>query len=800
VIVLTLAIGMGAAVGVFAVINATLINELPYPEADRLVVLSTDSGQYFSRPGFRRLKNTPFGLDLPAAVEVLQFVLTSSAMPERVWGRRISTDMIRLLGLTNTNRPIIGRLFDSDLTKGENEVVVSYRSWINRYGGNPAVVGTSVTLDGVTRQVVGVLGPRVDLFLDSEFLLPLDVDGPYGYEERRRTLQVFGRLRPADDASNLEARLMLFFRSLPGSPHGHVEFVQEKLVHGFRTTLLTMWLAALLVLLVCCLNFASMLSTRFWSRRAELALRIRLGATEGRLVRQLVTEGLLVSVAGGSMGVLLAWMTREVFVKALTNDTVTSAAVTFDWRVIGVVGLGCAAIGVYFTLKTARRLSSASISPAGGRPVMPQRRVVSAIQVTAAMMLVATSAALIQSLARLQSFEVGYEVDDAVTVRFDLPADSWANIKAIGQFVGRTQEAISAIPGVRRVSAASALPHSTTSNQFVFFQLEHEPSYVLDEPEPVPLGSPPLPPPPPPPPDAPADERWAVFHRALSFATAPGFFQTMGVPVLLGRDFSESDHASSERVVIINEAFARRYFRNGNPLSKRLRPNPNGEWMTVVGVVGNVRRSSLDDQVRSEFYRPYLQSVGYASFGYPFLSPVNHVAFVVKTQLSPPDVSRAIRSAVFDINRRVTIAELSTLRAELDSGLEERSRLLRLFVALSLLTLVLAAIGVYSVTSYFVRQRLPELGVRAALGATRAQIIWLPLRDSLVALSIGLPIGLLLSIAAAAVLRRVLSDIQPYDWSVLFMAASTLAACVVIAAYAAAKRGAAADPAVHMNS
>ncbi len=453
VIVLTLAIGMGAAVGVFAVINATLINELPYPEANRLVVLSTETGQNFSRPALRRLKNMPFGLELPSAAETRQFVLTSSAMPERVWGRRISTDMTRLLGLTDMNRPVIGRLFDTDLTKGENEVLVSYRSWINRYGGNPAILGTSVTLDGVTRQVVGVLGPRVDLFSDAEFLLPLDVDGPYGYDERRRTLQILGRLPPGDDAADMEARLMCFFRSLPrgqfgqvsspGGQGGHVEFVQDNVVHGFRTTLLTMWLAALLVLLVCCLNFASMLSTRFWSRRAELALRVRLGATEGRLIRQLVTEGVLISIAGGSMGVLLAWMTREVFVKALTNDAVTSAAVTFDWKVIAVVGLACAGIGILFTLKTARHLSSASISPAGGRPVMPRRRVVSAIQVTAAMVLVATSAALIQSLARLQSFDVGYDVDDAVTVRFDLPGDSWANIKAIGEFVGRTQEAIS---------------------------------------------------------------------------------------------------------------------------------------------------------------------------------------------------------------------------------------------------------------------------------------------------------------------------------------------------------------------
>jgi putative ABC transport system permease protein len=291
-----------------------------------------------------------------------------------------------------------------------------------------------------------------------------------------------------------------------------------------------------------------------------------------------------------------------------------------------------------------------------------------------------------------------------------------------------------------------------------------------------------------------------VYHRTLSFVAAPGFFRTMGIPVLQGRDFGESDNATSEDVVIINAAFARRYFANENPLSRRIRLNPWSSWMTVVGVVGNIRRPSLDDQVRSEFYRPYGQIGEYVTFGYPFLGPINRVAFVVKTPLSPAEIGRAISPAIFAVDRNLTFAELSTLRAALDDGLEERRNLLRLFVALSSLTLVLAAIGVYSVTDYFVRQRLPELSVRAALGATRWQVIWVPMRDSCVVLSIGLPIGLLLSIAAAALLRRILPDVQPYDWTVLFLATAGLAGCVVIAAYAAARRGAGADPIVHMNA
>jgi hypothetical protein len=311
---------------------------------------------------------------------------------------------------------------------------------------------------------------------------------------------------------------------------------------------------------------------------------------------------------------------------------------------------------------------------------------------------------------------------------------------------------------------------------------------------------PPMPPPPPPPPDAPASERWAHFHRALSFVTSPGFFGAMGVPVLQGRDFTASDNRSAERVVIVNEAFARRYFPDGNPLSKRLRFAPRANWMTVVGVVGNIRRSSLDDNIRSEFYWPYAQISEDGPSGWPFTTPVNRVSFVIKTPLPPSEVRRAMAPVVFGLDRSLAIAELSTLRDSLDSRLEERRGLLRLFVALSSLTLVIAAIGLYGLTSYFVRQRLPELSIRAALGASRRQIVWLPMRDSVIVLSIGLPIGLLLSIGAAGQLQQIVSSVEPYEWRVLFMAMAVLAGCTLIAAYAAARRGARADPNVYMNA
>lgn len=799
VIISTLALGMGAAIGVFAVINATLLADLPYPEANRLVMLSTDRGQFFSRPAFRRLKTNPAGLELPAATESQPMVLTSSAMPERLWVQRISIEMTRLLGLTDVNRPILGRLYDTDQTKAEHEVLLTHRAWRNRFGARPGVLGESVTLDGITRQIVGVLGPRVDLFPESEFLLPLNEnDGLFAYNATHRTLQIFGRLPDGLAAADMTARLAPFFRSLPASPRGQVEFVQDRVVQGFRTTLLTMWLAALFVLLVCCLNFATLLSTRFWARGSEFALRVRLGATEGRLVRQLVTEGILVSIAGGIAGVLLAWMTRGILVKALTNDAMTAATITFDAWLIAAVAFSCAAIGILFTLKTARQVSATSLSPAGGRPVMPRRRIVSAVHVAAAMVLVGTSAALIQSLARLQTFEVGYDVDDTVTVRVDLPPDTTKDTAAIAEFVGRAQAALAAIPGIERVSATSALPHVTSSGYLVLFQLEQEPPYEIT-PEPAPLGAPPLPPPPPPPPSAPPSERYAVYHRALSFVTTPGFFQTMGIPVVRGRSFADSDDASAERVAIINEAFARRYFAHTDPLFKRIRRNPRSEWMTVVGVVRDIRRSSMYDQARAEFYRPYEQMTNESS-GSAFEGPVNRVALVAKTERSADDVNPAIRSALFSLDRQAIVAEVSTLRAGLDARLEERRNLLRLFVALSSLTLVLAATGVYGVTNYFVRQRLPELGVRAALGATRRQLIWLPMRDSVVVLAMGLPIGLLCSVVTVALVRPFLPDVQPYDWSVLFKAASVLAGCVGIAAYVAARRGALADPVVYMNA
>jgi hypothetical protein len=592
----------------------------------------------------------------------------------------------------------------------------------------------------------------------------------------------------------------MFFRSLPPAQLVRVELVQDKVVQGFRASLLAMWSAALLVLLVCCLNFSSLLSTRFWSRRAEFALRVRLGATRERLIRQLVTEGVLLAAAGGILGALLAWLAREILVKTLTHDLINPAVVTFDWNVLAAMGLVCAAIGIVFTLSAARYVSTLSVSPNGGRPVMPRQRWIAAAQLTTAMVLIGSSGALIQSLGRLQTFEVGYDVDNAVTVRFDLPADTYRTRSSVAGFVSHMLQTMSAIPGVQRVSATSALPQLTGPRQFAHFVLEREPTYVLGPPEPMPVGWPPLPPPPPPPPGQPLGPA-VVFHRALSFIAGPEFFATMGVPIRQGRDFANSDNAASEGAVIVNEAFARRYFADVNPLLKRLRVHPKTKWLTVVGVVGNIRRFSQDDQVRAEFYRPYGQ-IGetFEPWDYSFFVPINSVSFVLKTQLAPSAIRSAIRPAVFAIDRQLPIAELSTLRETLDDRLEERRTLLQLFVGLSLLTLVLAVSGVYGVTNYFVRERLPELSVRSALGATRAQLIWLPMRDSALVLLLGLPIGVILSIGAAGQLQRIVSSVEPYDWSVLLLATVVLGGCVLIAAYTAARRGAVADPLMYMNS
>ena len=221
-----------------------------------------------------------------------------------------------------------------------------------------------------------------------------------------------------------------------------------------------------------------------------------------------------------------------------------------------------------------------------------------------------------------------------MTVRFDLPADTYRTRSSVAGFVSHMAQTMSAIPGVQRVSATSALPQLTGPRQFAHFVLEREPTYVLGPPEPMPVGWPPLPPPPPPPPGQPLGPA-VVFHRALSFLAGPGFFGTMGVPIRQGRDFANSDNAASEGVVIVNEAFARRYFADVNPLLKRLRVHPKTKWLTVVGVVGNIRRFSQDDQVRAEFYRPYGQ-IGetFEPWDYSFFVPIHSVSFVLKTELS----------------------------------------------------------------------------------------------------------------------------------------------------------------------
>ena len=812
--VLSLAIGIGATTAVFAVIDKTLLQPLPYPDAERLIVISTSLSRYLSAPAFRRLLEQNRAVEDLWAAEGREYILHSQGLPELVRGHRISIGAVGLLGMAGKLRPQLGRPFgasdfDSD---ADSVVLITHRAWVNRFGASPEVVGTDVTLDAFPRRIVGVLPEPFDFFPTSEFLLPLRLDEADSYDEFLRTLEVFGRLPVGSEPAMAQVKLGAFFSTMRPLQRGRVELVSERMVQGFRLTLLTLWLATLLVLLVCCVNFGSLLAARSVARRRELAVRVALGATRARLIRQLLTEATSISMVAGLCGVLLARSTRDTLVAALTVQSVRPSDVPFDWLTIVFATALSIAIGVCFSLHSARRATAARAlsralndndSPVSGHlsgrgHLLSRRWLVGSIQVAITTALLVAGGVLLRNLALAQAADIGYRPDDAVTLAYDLPTDRYPTDARASEFIRQLSASIRHLPGVTAVAATSALPLRTPVMQMSSFTLEREPLHTIGRPEPMPPGWPPAPPPPPPPPGRPAVPPSALSFHALSFNVSPGFFAAMGIPVLQGREFDARDLSSSLPVVVVNEVFAQRYWGATSPLGQRIETT---RWLTVIGVVGNVMRFPQDSHVRSELYRPFEQTVDLrALVGGIRGERIRRVEFVVRTRVSPDQIARAVAPVVYDIDEKLPLTRVSTLTSEIEAGTAPQRSLLRLFLALSGIALVLTGIGVHGVTSDFVRQRRREMSIRAALGATRQHLLWLAMRDGIAVLAIGLPAGTLLALGGSPRLQQLVQGAVSSDWRVLATVAALLGAVVFSASYAAARRAASADPVTFMKT
>jgi ABC-type antimicrobial peptide transport system permease subunit len=761
-------------------------------------------------------------LDHLTAAEAHGFLMNFGNQAVLVNGHRVSAEVVALLGLNGPLHPETGRAFiPSEFTPESQPVVaISHRLWRTRYASSESIIGQTITADGTPFRVVGVLSRNFDFFPDSDLLVPLTFSEPGTYSEYARTLELYGSLRPGLTPDLAALMLTGKTRYFLPTQVVSVESVRERVFRGFRPTVKILSVVSLIILVVGCLNFATLLTVRSADRQQELAVRIAMGAGRHRIVRQLVTEALVLSVVGGAAGVLLAYTGRGVLAGNATEGMLELSR-NLEWRVIAFATLLAVSTGVLLSIGPARRATarvdlesalrdSVSSRPAGRAPFgFGGNWLVGSIQVAFTMVLLVGAALLVKSLVRIQSFDPGYDSNHTVTLRFDLPRTRYRTDADVARFVEVLTDRIRAVPGVQDAGAASSLPFFVGALGMRMVLLEG-PIHVSGPPEAMPLGWR-VPPPPPPPPGMteipPLD-----FFPTLSCEVDPAFFRTMRIPLIKGRDFTPFDSAASPPVVIINQAMAARYWGDADPVGRRMRLGPLFPWKTIVGVVGNIRRFARDDEIRSEYYEPFAQAGDqrrfFARLGADLErrglivreAPTSPAMVVVRSQLNRRAIANAVAPLVRTIDPALPIAQVSSLREALDNAIADRRFILSHVVGFAVLALLLATVGVYAVTSHVVRRRGHELGIRAALGARGAHLVWLAMREGVVVAVVGAFIGGLLSIALTPQLRAFLYEVNPWDWSTLSLVALLLVPTVICASYFPARRAARVDPLTALKS
>ena len=812
--IVSLAIGIAATTAVFTLINTALLKALPYPAVDRLLTITRDGSRYLSLSDFRDLQSGATNIEHLAAIQTRDFVLAADGHPEQIRGQRITASFPALVGLDSTLAPLVGRSFaPADFEPGQPAVaLISHRLWTRRFASDRAIVGRAIALDAAATTIIGVLPAAFDLFPDSEILEPMPptfaggAGGAGGNDRLYRYLEVLGRLSPDTTLARAEATLTARMSRGPDSPPVRLAFVRELLVKNVRRVLLTMWVMTGLVLAVACLNFANLLTARAAARQQELAVRVSLGGRRLRLARQLVIEALVLVAIGGALGLFLAHFGARLLVAAMPQQFLGAGSVSIDGRIVGFTVMLSALCGVAFAALPALRVS-ASAERAGSLlscgalragPAMLRRThtMLNALQVALTLALLVTAALFVKSFWQLARVEPGYQARGAVTLRFDLPGARFPDTASVARLTEALGQSLRALPGVQAVGETSTLPLSPIGTEFRAFTIENGPTDVGPA-EIAPPGLPPPPPPPLPPGGAPAIV--PRFFQAVHAKVGPGFFNAMGIPLVAGRAFTTADRAGTLPVTIVNRAFADRYFPGTDPIGRRIRLSPVTPWTTVVGIVGNIRRFARDDAYRSEFYRPFTQVGAVRTSDGGGTPPATSVMFVVRTSRGPDDIAQSTRVILARLDPALPVAQVGTLQGAIDDTVAQQRLLLRLFLAFAVATLIVAAVGVYGVTTYVVSRRQHEMAVRVALGARPSSIEALIVGQALPVIGIGLALGLAATVGLSRSVGPYLFRVSPLDGWAYGVMAAILAVVVTVASYLPARRAGRVDPLIALK-
>jgi predicted permease len=744
-----LALGIGATTVMFTVINGVLLKPLSYPEPDRLLTVHGYTEQLgevwgFSSLDFADARRQARSLAM-AAWTYGGGTISAPGEPEYLDGRQISAELFSVLGI-----PVLkGRTFGpaEDRPGAAPVAIISYGLWQRRYGGHAAVVGQPLVFEGKAYTVAGVAPAGFQLSGEADVFTPLDQDTePRRRNRAARFIHVVARLRPGVALAEAGAELTLIARNLATQyPTSNAGFgllarpLQQELVGDIRSTLWLLLAAVGLVLLIACVNVASLLLARAMSREREFAMRVALGAGRSRLARQCLTESAVLGLCGGGLGVLLAAVSIRPFVAFWPGSLPRAAEIGLDWRVC-LFTLGVSLVsGVLFGLAPAVRVPALSLEQAlraGSRSIpASSRRLYSAFvvsEIALAVVLLVSAGMLGRTLLTLSALNPGVDVHNVLTSRFALSPGALGNPAQIRAAWQDVLDRAGRVPGVESVSLADIIPMRVGENTLTYSA--------------SPAG--------PPPNQAPL---------ALASTVTPDYLKVMGIPLRAGRFFTEHDRSDSERVVVIDDNLAHHAFGGAEAVGQRLWiPAMGPAPVQIVGVVGHVRHWGLagDDQsrVRDQMYSPFAQLPAPLL---RFFSSVMSIA--VRTRIPPLNVVEPLRRELRGAAGDQALYEIRTMDQLVGASLARQRFLMLLFGVFAGVALLLACVGIYGVLAYLMDRRVPELGVRMALGATARDVMYLVLRQSVGMIMVGVGIGAGAAWAAGRLLLRVVEGMRPME-------------------------------------
>ncbi|MCG8461977.1 MAG: ABC transporter permease [Holophagales bacterium] len=766
-IVLVLALGLGANTLIFAVVDAVVLRPLPVPEPDRLVQ-PWESFGWLTKEEFLAVRESSRGLRPAGFFTWPSFAVRDEGAPEIVRGSMVTREYFDVLGV----RPAHGRFFSSDAEApgAPPEAAISHRLWWERYGGDPSIVGRSLDVDGRPTTVVGVVPAGLGLpRAAADLWLPFTFDPADTTDFTSRYVQILVRLGDGTDmaaareetrrlATLLEDRFPLGegFAERAGGPVD----LRELMVGDTRPVLLALWLAATAVMLVATVNVANLLLARGAARRRELAVRSAVGADRRRLLRLLTVEGLLLSAAGGTLGLALALASVRPVAAALPAGIPRLHEIAPDGNMLAVGGVLILCAGLLFGLLPSARLlhgdlvSSLRSGSAGGLGRSRLQGTLVIAEVALAFALLFTAGLVAGSFWKLLHVEPGFDSRQTVTLRPFLPRDAFDDVAGLRRLQQHYEERLAAVPGVLAVGGTQMVP---------MLQMGYKGGVRLEG-RPVPEGEEP-------------GVNWRV--------VTPGYFAAMGIPLQGGRPLSASDRQDSPAVALVNRAFVERHLTDSEPLGQRLAmPSLEGEhWVEIVGVVGDVRQAGLGRPPRPEIYRPHAQVE----------RPVG-MALQVRVAGKPEAFLESLRAAAGEVAPEIPISDLRPMASILEGSTVQQRITAVIFVSFSLLALVLAAAGIYAVVAFETGQRVREIGLRMALGAEPARVLRLVLGHTLARTGAGLGLGLLLAAGAARYTESLLFQVQPFDPWILAGTLATLALVATLAALRPALGAASLDP------